>query len=117
MTTHDYSAGHRGWGHDYVFRPSDDTGQEATAQGWGRGIEDGDFLLLDNGGQPTRYYVESINYYRDPPDMWSAKLLFAPRPSNCPDCGEPDWEMYRVAERNFILRKTWKCGHFREAAA
>ena len=27
----------------------------------------------------ARYRVETIRYYVDPPDMWSATLIFAPR--------------------------------------
>lgn len=116
MRTHDYTKDRRGWGHDLIFKPIDG-GQQADATGWGSGIEAGDFMLLSNGNDATRYYVESVTYYRDPPDMWQAKLWFAPRPSTCPDCGEPAWEAWRMPERNYVLRQQWKCGHFREEAA
>ena len=77
MRTHDYTE--RYWGHDYTFDPIDD-GMKGHAMGWGTGIEVGDYLLLQNGSDSTRYKVDSINYYADPSDMWSAELSFAPRP-------------------------------------
>lgn len=75
--THDYTQ--RGWGHDYAINRVIDGGTVLRASGWGSGISEGDFLILPNGEATTRYRVESIEYYRDPPDMWSADLWFAPR--------------------------------------
>ena len=74
--THDYTI--RCWGHDYTFDPVDG-GDRGDMMGWGNGIEQGDFLLLQNGDGSTRYKVISIKYFGDPPDMWSAKVSFAPR--------------------------------------
>jgi hypothetical protein len=74
--THDYTR--RGWGHDYTFDPIDG-GKRGQMTGWGRGIEDGDFLILKNGEGETRYRVENIGYSLDPPDMWFAAVTFAPR--------------------------------------
>jgi hypothetical protein len=74
--THDYSK--RCWGHDYTFTPTDG-GKKASMMGWGNGIESGDFLILQNGEGTTRYKVKSIEYKRDPSDMWSAQVEFAPR--------------------------------------
>jgi hypothetical protein len=76
--THDYSRSRRGWGHDYTFK-SVDGGQRGEMTGWGRGIREGDFLLLDNKGRSSRYRVDEISHYMDPDDMWSAKVSFAPR--------------------------------------
>ncbi len=81
--THDYGPGKRYWGHDYTFTPIDD-GQRGRATGWGKGIRQGDYLLLANGDQSTRYRVESIKYGNSvslgsPDDMWKATLTFAPR--------------------------------------
>lgn len=76
-TTHDYTQ--RFPGHDYIFRPLEH-GKLGQMQGWGRGISKGDYLLLENGRGSTRYQVRSINYYTDPTDMWSAEVVFAPRP-------------------------------------
>jgi len=74
--THDYT--HRGWGHDYIFLPHRG-GLEARITGWGHGIRAGDYLLLQNGDGSSRYVIRSIQYERDPPDMWSASAEFAPR--------------------------------------
>ena len=77
---HDYRR--RGWGHDYSWEPKPGTnGREGEAVGWGRGIRDGHYLLLEH---PTsvagaRYRVVSVRYYSDPSDMWVARLEFAPR--------------------------------------
>lgn len=75
--THDYSW--RAWGHDYVFDPVDG-GQQGKMMGWGLGISDGDYLILqDPKGGTTRYRVVSIRYLGDPKDMWDAEVEFAPR--------------------------------------
>jgi hypothetical protein len=77
--THDYT--HRFWGHDYTFDPGRG-GLEAKMMGWGMGIERGDFLVLAHPqGGTTRYRVNRIEYYNDPPDMWRADVVFAPRPT------------------------------------
>jgi len=76
--THDYTR--RGWGHDYTFTPIAG-GLTARMSGWGDGIKAGDFLILPNGTQTTRYRVESIRYEWDPKDMWHATVAFAPRPA------------------------------------
>lgn len=74
---HDYTL--RGPGHDYNFNPRND-GLEASMIGWGRGIKDGDYLILAHqDGDTTRYRVKSINYFMDPRDMWKADVEFAPR--------------------------------------
>ena len=74
--THDYTR--RFPGHDYVFRPQL-RGQRGHMMGWGRGIKQDDFLLLENGSTSTRYRVIAIEYFTDPSDMWSANVQFAPR--------------------------------------
>lgn len=74
--THDYTK--RGWGHDYTFSPID-AGQCGRMSGWGRGIEAGDYLLLDNQGSSSRYRVDRIEYQMNPRDMWFADVTFAPR--------------------------------------
>jgi hypothetical protein len=77
--THDYSGANRGWGHDYTFEPVDG-GQRAVAKGWGRGLNEGDYLILDHpDGGTTRYGIASISYYTEPSDMWRADLVFDPR--------------------------------------
>jgi len=83
MATHDYSGKNRCWGHDYTFDPID-FGRKAKMSGWGRGINPGDFLIIDNhdigNGETTRYQIEEIRYCDDPPDMWFAYGVFSPRP-------------------------------------
>ena len=74
--THDYTE--RYWGHDYTFEPIAG-GLYGRMMGWGHGIRDGDYLILLSGDETTRYKVDSISYYRDPPDMWKAEVSFAPR--------------------------------------
>lgn len=77
MTTHDYRR--RFWAHDYTFDPVD-AGQRGHMMGWGPDVAAGDYLILEapnpNG---TRYAVERISYFPDPPDMWEADVVFAPR--------------------------------------
>lgn len=73
---HDYTV--RGWGHDYTFKPING-GLLGRMQGWGGGLEDGHYLILPNKGKTTRYLIERCGYYGDPPDMWWADVVFAPR--------------------------------------
>jgi hypothetical protein len=82
MKTHDYT--YRYVGHDYAFEPIGG-GRRGKATGWGEGIQQGDYLILQNGERGTRYRVESIRYFDDPPDMWSAVLSFAPRSKKSDD--------------------------------
>ena len=77
--THNYT--HRYWGHDFTFSPET---PEAPAHmmGWGEGIIKGDYLILPNAEKTTRYLVVDVKYFSDPPDMWSADVMFAPRMEN-----------------------------------
>jgi hypothetical protein len=75
--THDYTR--RTWGHDYFINHVEDGGVTLKAGGWGHGIDAGDYLVLPNKRETTRYRVVSIRYERDPADMWFAELRFAPR--------------------------------------
>jgi hypothetical protein len=77
MTTHDYTR--RAWGHDFSITNVISGGQSLSAVGWGLGISEGDYLILPNGDDTTRYQVEFVNYALDPADQWFAKLRFAPR--------------------------------------
>lgn len=77
--THDYRRGSRCWGHDisYSVLPGD----KLKASGWGRGIVEGDYILLtDDSGGETRYRFLGVRYEWDPPDQWFGTLAFAPRP-------------------------------------
>ena len=81
--THDFGPGRRCWGHDYCIDKVIGNGQRLRVSGWGNGgrlIRAGDYLLLDKDGKrATRYQVETIRPVMDPPDMWHADLVFAPR--------------------------------------
>jgi hypothetical protein len=65
--------------HDYGMARVTDGGMRLRIAGWGKGIKAGDYLILPNGNDTTRYRVEDINYRMDPPDMWFADAVFAPR--------------------------------------
>lgn len=77
--THDYGPGRRFWGHDYTYTPGVDA-DKGSAMGWGYGLRNGDFLLLDDqhGGR-ARYLIDKVRYVGNPQDMWSADLTFSPR--------------------------------------
>ncbi len=75
--THDYSD--RSWGHDYHIGYITDDGLSISLTGWGMGIKTGDYIVIKNGSDTTRYKFESIDYHRDPHDMWKGSLSFAPR--------------------------------------
>jgi hypothetical protein len=76
--THDYTV--RGWGWDYTIRKVEEDGRLVRAAGWGEGIRQGDYLILQSKTSgSTRYQVERIEYKQDPRDMWFADLTFAPR--------------------------------------
>ena len=75
-TTHDYT--NQRWGHACGFEPVDG-GLKGRANGWGKGVAIGDYLLLQNGSGSSRYKVTHIHYVSNPPDQWFAKLEFAPR--------------------------------------
>jgi hypothetical protein len=74
--THDLT--NRGWGRDYTFDPKED-GLKGRMMGWTRGINKGDYLILQNGNETTRYQVLNIEYAKDPTDMFFADVQFAPR--------------------------------------
>ncbi|BAY17687.1 hypothetical protein NIES2109_02690 [Nostoc sp. HK-01] len=69
--THDYSQFVKG--RDYVFE-SINQGLEGQMTGVGKGIQPCDYIILRRGVELTRYQVEEIDYYADPPDMWMALL-------------------------------------------
>lgn len=66
---------------DYAFRPAGE-GQRGHIACWnGLSPHPGDYLILRNGAQATRYQVVSTDpcLNVDPPTMWMADLAFAPR--------------------------------------
>lgn len=68
---HDYRSYE--WGQDYTFVPIED-GTKGYIAGYGGYIRPGDFLILKNGMDNIRYYVEAVDRYTDPPDLWIALL-------------------------------------------
>jgi hypothetical protein len=38
------------------------------------GVRCGDRIALHDGASYTKYWISSIEYYCDPPDMWTAQL-------------------------------------------
>jgi hypothetical protein len=74
---HDLSS--KGRGKNYGVTEVRNGGQAISLYGWHRGIEEGDFLILKNKEDTTRYLVKTIRYERDPADMWFAEAEFAPR--------------------------------------
>lgn len=66
------------------FRPRNG-GQEASMGDWsffdGPDPVAGDFVILRNGNETTRYRVESFKRMFDPRDQWFMEVTFAPRAS------------------------------------
>jgi len=79
MNTHDYSV--RGWGHDFHVLEATDNGMSLRLAGWGKGINNNDYIILPNGEDTTRYQIDNIKYMSDPRDQWFASASFAPRDS------------------------------------
>jgi hypothetical protein len=75
--THDYTC--RSWGRNFTIIEIFDGGMRLDIMGWGYGISKGDFLILPNGNETTRYLIKFIEYKSNPPDMWQAMVEFAPR--------------------------------------
>lgn len=77
--THDYTDKARTFGHDYAITRIFNGGMRINLYGWGYGLHLGDYMILSNGVETTRYEITFVGYYSDPKDMWKAELEFAPR--------------------------------------
>ena len=75
--THDFS--NPKWGWDVNILNIQNNGLNINLCGWGMNIENGDYLILRNGNETTRYIITSVSYKRDPKDMWFGTADFAPR--------------------------------------
>ena len=53
----------------------DDGCDRFTMTSYGDRVRAGDFILLQQNGEKVRYQVEQIDYYYDPPDLWTALLV------------------------------------------
>lgn len=77
--THDLTK--RMWGQDYAINEVIKNGARLRLVIWSsKQIVVGDYLIIRNGGNTTRYQVDEVKYCADPPDMLFAKVSFAPRP-------------------------------------
>lgn len=56
---------------NYEFEKIDDNTAQMT--GYGKGINPRDYIILTKEG--IRYRVEAIEYYSDPPNLWTALLV------------------------------------------
>lgn len=69
----------RMWGQDYAVDEVIKNGARLRLVIWSlKQIEVGDYLIIANGGNTTRYQVDEVKYCADPPDMLFAKVSFAP---------------------------------------
>jgi hypothetical protein len=69
--THDYT--HQECGLDYMFE-SVDQGMHAYMTGQGKGISQGDHIILQSEQDTQCYRVEAVDYYACPSEMWIALL-------------------------------------------
>lgn len=60
-------------GSDYIFEPIDGE-LKGYMTGQGKGLKPGDYILLPDGSSFSRYQIEEIDYYSNPPDMWIGLL-------------------------------------------
>jgi hypothetical protein len=70
-TTHDYTRFRYGVDYEFEFIKGN-SGAHMTGQG--KGIRQGDCLLLKGRASIERYQVMEIDYYSSPSDMWIALL-------------------------------------------
>jgi hypothetical protein len=75
--THDFTE--TAWGHNLSILNIEDGGLSITLAGWGMGLSNDDYIIIKNGDDTTRYKLDSVEYKRDPTDMWFASASFAPR--------------------------------------
>ena len=75
MTTHDYRKSEFRWGWNITYyKMHDDTDNKAFFMGIGRGIKQGDRLLLNYGNGDFIVNVDEINYEWNPRDLWKATV-------------------------------------------
>lgn len=92
-TVHDFLDKHLGWGWNIIkinwkvisqkadgfYTPGD----KFELQGAGKGLEQGDLMLIEFKAGVCCFEIDEVEYKRDPPDLWYAKLTY---------CGEVDME-------------------------
>lgn len=70
---HDYSQSADG--SDYVFEKVAGDGRKGYMTAQKRGVKIGDRVLLFREGKLEEYYIQELNYYSSPNDMWIALLM------------------------------------------
>ena len=75
--THDLSS--KSWGNNYNVLSIEEKGLTINLTGWCKGVVVGDYIIIKNGSDTTRYQIRNINYESDPADMFFATARFAPR--------------------------------------
>lgn len=80
----------RGWGRSVeVMKVL--PGDRLSVAGWLTPLPDvGDFLILANGWDTTRYQIDTLDPCSNPADMFFAELSFAPRAAVPKGCAQPD---------------------------
>lgn len=70
---HDYRA--MGWGHNIEMLQRVKDTERFSACGFGIGVKVGDTLLLKmESGKDARWRFTKVEYFRDPPDMFSMEM-------------------------------------------
>ncbi|MCL6436086.1 MAG: hypothetical protein K6T90_18115 [Leptolyngbyaceae cyanobacterium HOT.MB2.61] len=71
--THDYTRYEQGV--DYVFEAIEPNGAKGYLTCQGKGVKQGDYVILRQSDAIIRYRIERIDYYSSPSDMWIALLV------------------------------------------
>jgi len=72
----------RGWGHNFNVVQIEDGGQRLKLAVWMPEFPgEGDYLLMPNKGDTTRYQVDAVKPCWNPSDMAFLDVSFAPRQS------------------------------------
>ena len=79
--THDY-ARLRCWGHDFTIRAVKKGGKRIEGSLWTQTpLRVGDYLILPNGAESTRYKVTHVEWVSSVGDMYHYEAKFDPRRS------------------------------------
>lgn len=71
----------RAWGHNFNIVSIIDKGAKLKLAVWLPHLpSEGDFLIMPNQGDTTRYRVDMIKHCHNPNDMAFVDVSFAPRP-------------------------------------
>lgn len=59
---------------DYAFEAIDNDAQSGYMTAQGKGVRKGDYIVLLQDGVRHHYWVQQLDYYMSPSDMWVALL-------------------------------------------